>query len=111
MAKHALSVMALALVVGCASRPAGTDPEAKAIVEKAIAAQGGEAKLSQFTAGRWKGRGSMTLNGQTLPLTAETVYQLPDKYKTVMHFEVQGKKVGGVQVLEGDAGWMSAEGR
>src|SRR5436309_2352467 len=112
MGKHVLPGIVLALVVGCAGRSGVTDADdAKAVIEKAIKAQGGEDKLAQFRAGRWKGQGTLTLKGQNLPLTLETVYQLPDKYKTAMHFEVQGKKIGVIQVLEGDKGWMSGQGK
>src|SRR6266478_219622 len=98
MGKYVLPGMVLALVVGCAGRSGVPDgDDAKAVIEKAIKAQGGEDKLTQFKAGRWKGQGTLTLKGQELPLTLETVYQLPDKYKTNMHFEVQGKKIAVLQ--------------
>src|SRR6266849_2569989 len=108
MRRNVLSGMVLALVVGCAGRSGVPDgDEAKTVIEKAIKAQGGEDKLTQFKAARWKGQGTLTLKGQEIPVTLETVYQLPDKYKTAMHFEVQGKKIAVLQVLEGDKGWMS----
>src|SRR5437868_218396 len=112
MGKHVLPGIIMAVVVGCAGRSGVADADdAKTVIEKAIKAQGGEDKLAQFKAGRWKGQGTLTLKGQNLPLTLETVYQLPDKYKTVMHLEVQGKKIKVIQVLEGGKGWMSGEGK
>jgi|SRR5215471_14751297 len=112
MRRYVLPGMLLALVAGCSGRSGEADADdAKDVIKKAIKAQGGEDKITRFRAGRWKGRGTLTPKGQDLPLTLETVYQLPDKYKTVMHFEVQGKKIGVVQVLDGDKGWMSGQGK
>jgi hypothetical protein len=112
MGRNVLPGMVLALVVGFAARSgvAGAD-DARAVIKKAIKAQGGEEKLAQVKAGRWKGQGTLTLKGQEFPLTLETVYQLPDKYKTAMHFAVQGKKIRVIQVLVGDKAWMSGEGK
>src|SRR2546421_176420 len=93
MGKHVLPGIVLAVVVGCSGRSGVADADdPKTVIEKAIKAQGGEDKLAQFKAGRWKGQGTLTLKGQNLPLTLETVYQLPDKYKTVMHIEVHFDK-------------------
>jgi hypothetical protein len=112
MGKHVLSATVLAFLVGCGGRPGVPDAgDPRAVIEKAIQAQGGEDKLSQFKAGRWTGRGTLTLRGQTLPLTLETVYQLPDKYKTVMRFEAQGTTVVATQAMEGGKGWMAAQGK
>src|SRR5262245_60749549 len=112
MRKPMLAGIVLALVAGCSGRSdvADTD-DPQTVIEKAIKAQGGADRLAQFRAGRWKGQGTLTLRGQDLPLTLETVYQLPDKYKTEMRFSVQGKEVVVIQVLEGDKGWMSGEGK
>jgi len=112
MGRYRLLGIGLALVIGCTGQSDVSDTEgAKDIIKKAIKAQGGEDKLTQFRAGRWKGHGTLILKGQRLPLTLESVYQLPDKYKTTMQFEVQGNKIGVIQVLEGDKGWMSGQGR
>jgi hypothetical protein len=112
MVRKVLPGVVLALVVGCAGGSGVADGEnAKAVIDKAIKAQGGAEKLSQFKAGRFKARGTLTMRGQELPLTLETVYQLPDKYKTVMQFDVQGNKIVVTQVLDGDKGWMSGPGK
>lgn len=112
MRKHVLPGIVLALVVGCAGRSGVANADdAKAVIEKAIKALGGEDKLAQFKAGRWKGQGLLTLKGQNFPLTLETVYHLPNKYKSAMHLEVQGKKIEVIQVLEGDKGWIRGEGK
>ena len=111
MGKFLLAGLAISVAVGCSGRSNVTDPEARAIIEKAIQAQGGEEKLAQFKAGQWKGRGVLSMNGQNLPMTVETVFQIPDKYKSAMRFIVQGKEVAGVQVVDGDKAWMTGQGQ
>ena len=112
MRRNVLSAVVVALVVGCSGGSGVADREdPRPIIEKAIKAQGGMDKLAQFKAGHWKGQGTLFLKGQTIPITLETLYQLPDKYKTTMQFEVQGKKVKVIQVLDGDKGWMSGPGK
>jgi hypothetical protein len=112
MARNVFPAVVLALAVGCAGRSGVADTDdAKAIIEKAIKAQGGEDKLAPFKAGLWKGKGTFTIKGQTFPVTLETVYELPDNYKTNMQMEVPGGKVGGIQVLAGEQAWMSADGK
>src|SRR5262249_12969821 len=112
MGRHVLSATVLALLIGCVGRPGVPDADdPRAVIEKAVRAQGGEEKLSRFKAGRWAGRGTLTVRGQTLPLTLETVYQLPDKYKTVMRFEVQGTTAVATQAMAGGKGWMVTQGK
>src|SRR5688572_20657703 len=107
MGRNVLPAMVLAVAVGCSGRSGVTDKDdARAIIEKAIKAQGGEEKLAPFKAGRWKGKGTMTMQGRTIPVTMELVYELPDKYKSNMQFEVQGRKIEVLQVMEGEKGWM-----
>jgi hypothetical protein len=102
----------LALLVGCGGRSGVADSDdPEAIIAKAIAAQGGEDKIASCSGGSWHAKGTMTVNGQTLPVTLATLYERPDRYKTDMEFEVQGKKVRVLQGLDGDKGWMSSEGR
>src|SRR2546430_1005138 len=106
MRRNLFPVMMLALAAGCSGRSDNTDEavDPKPIIEKAIKAQGGEEKLSQFKAERSKGQGTMTMNGQKISVTLETIYQMPDKYKTVMLLQAQGRKIGVTQVLNGDQG-------
>src|SRR5438045_256076 len=91
MGRYVLPTFVLALAAGCGGRPseAGGD-DARAVIEKAIQAQGGEGKLSQLRAGRWQARGTVTTKGQTVPMTLATIFQMPDKFKMVQQLNVQG---------------------
>ena len=90
--------------------PAVAQADPRAIVARAIAAHGGEAKLGQLNAEQAKTRGTVHLDGKTIPFTAETFVQLPSQFKNVMTYELQGKKGSLTQVLDGDKGWLSFDG-
>jgi hypothetical protein len=111
MGRYVLTGVVVALAAGCGGRPeesAGDD--ARTVIEKAVKAQGGEEKLARLRAGRWKGRGAVTVNGQAVPMTVETVFQMPDRFKMVQQIEVQGRMIGVTQVVAGGTGWMSTQG-
>jgi hypothetical protein len=112
MRKHFLSAIALALLAGCGGRPGAADGEdPRAVIERAIKAVGGEDRLARVTAGRSKARGTVTVEGQTIPMTLETVFQVPDKFRQVQQLEVRGATVGVTQVVAGGKGWVSVQGK
>jgi hypothetical protein len=86
---------------------------ARAIVEKGIEAQGGEAKIAKLRTMRIKVEGTTTLiPGQPqLPFALEDTWQMPDRYKTVSSFQLMGKKFTETQVIDGDKGWIQADGQ
>ena len=87
--------------------------EARAIVEKAIRAQGGEAKVAKLRTMRIKAEGTTDLvPGQpNLPFTIEDTWQMPDRYKTAISFQLMGKKFTQTQVIDGDKGWIRTNGQ
>lgn len=93
--------------------PAAADDKAKVVIEKAIQAQGGEARLAKLRTMRLKAEGTMDLiPGQPgTPFVIEDVWQMPDKYRTSATMTVKGKKVTQTQVLDGDKGWAEVGGK
>jgi hypothetical protein len=83
----------------------------KAIVEKAIRAHGGEAKLAKLNATQAKSKGTMEMMGQTLPFTSTATGQLPDKMREEVTLERMGRKLTILQILNGDKGWASLQGQ
>jgi hypothetical protein len=85
----------------------------QAIVERAIQAQGGEAKLAKLQVMRIKVEGITDLiPGKTdLPLTIEDTWQMPARYKTTSTFELMGNKVTQTQTIDGDKGWVQINGQ
>src|SRR5207244_9587865 len=87
--------------------------EGRAIVEKAIEAQGGAAKVAKRRTMRIKVEGTTDLvPGQpNLPFTIEDTWQMPNRYKTESRFQVMGKKLTQTQVIDGDKGWIQIDGQ
>ena len=87
--------------------------QARAIVEKAVQAQGGEAKVAKLRMMRIKVEGTAALvPGQPdLPFTLEDTWQMPDRYKTSFTFQIAGKKLAQTQVIVSDKGWIQMNGQ
>jgi len=111
MRKHILSLIALTLLAGGGGRTQPTeDDDPRVAIERAIKAQGGEDRLARITAGRWKGRGGVLVHGEVVPMTMESVFQMPDKLRMVQRITVQGSTVLVTQVVAGSRGWVSIDG-
>src|SRR2546421_358888 len=91
----------LVLVVGAAR--AEDSAEARAIIDKGIKASGGQEKLAKYKAETFKEKGNYYGMGNALPYTGVYQVQMPDQMK----MEIQGVFV---MVLDGDKGWMNANG-
>ncbi|CAN5371376.1 hypothetical protein BH10PLA2_BH10PLA2_27380 [soil metagenome] len=81
---------------------ARADETAKELLERAFKAHGGYEKLSKLKATTVKGKGTIFLPVAEVSFTSEGAAQLPDKFKSVLSFEVAGNKVTQVQMLVGD---------
>ena len=83
------------------------------VVEKAIQAQGGQAKVAKLRMMRIKVEGTIDLvPGQPkLAITVEDTWQMPDRYKSSSSFQLMGKNVIQTQVIDGDKGWFQINGQ
>jgi hypothetical protein len=91
MRLFALQLVTAGLFVGLANaQEAQTD--ARAVVEKAIKAHGGEEYLKKNKAGTIKTKGHLEILGG-FDFTQEMNYQMPDKFRDDMEFEVMGMKI------------------
>jgi uncharacterized protein YcfL len=111
MRKYVLPVIASTLLAGCGGRtqPA-EDDDPRVAIERSIKAQGGEDRLARITAVRSKGRGAVVVDGEAVPMTLETVFQMPDKLRMVQQIKMQGRAAVVTQVLAGKRGWVSIDG-
>jgi hypothetical protein len=96
-----------------AASAAFAQDRARAILEKAIQAQGGEAKVAKLRTMRIKVEGTTDLvPGQpNLPFPLEDTWQMPGRYKTSSTFQLQGKKFTQTQAIDGDKGWIQTDGQ
>jgi RNA polymerase sigma factor (sigma-70 family) len=98
-------IASAALLPGPGGSAKGEDNDAKAVLDKAIKAIGGEAMLHKATAMAWKARGKSLNNGKEYPFTNETTVQGLDQIRMEYEDEIDGNRVRGGTVLDGDKGW------
>lgn len=91
--------VALVLAGGVA---ADAQSDARAIIDKAIQAQGGEAKLAKFKAQTWKEKGTYYGQGNGLPYTGSYALQWPNQFR----MEIEGVFT---IVVNGDKGWVKQQ--
>src|SRR5712691_2595552 len=98
-----LSLM-VGLVLAGASR--GDDQaEAKALVDKALKAMGGEEKLAKCKAFTTKGKGTIYQPGE-VAISEESFWQPPGQYRADMDITADNLKIKLVYVFNGDKGWI-----
>jgi hypothetical protein len=106
-----MRVLVAGLVLAVGGRVLADD-EARAVIDKAVQAHGGTAALSKIKNEQVVTRGTLYAAGQSVPFTAETTAQLPDRFKNVMHLSAPGgKEQTVVQVIDGDKAWMTVDGK
>jgi hypothetical protein len=97
-------VIALTLVSAPLPRTWADEPDAKAVIDRAIRAKGGEEKL-KAAAFRWKSKGTLTINGSDNRITTATTIQGLDRCRREFEGDFNGQTFRAVTVLDGDAGW------
>jgi len=103
-------LVSLVLILGLAG-DALAQEEARAVIERAVKAHGGEEKLAKTRAVQEKAKGTLYVNDMKIEFTAESTIRLPGQFKNVIQSEIQGTKVTLIQVLNGDKGWLSINGK
>ncbi|MGH7224772.1 MAG: hypothetical protein ACRELF_16235, partial [Gemmataceae bacterium] len=83
--------------------------DARAIIEKAIQAHGGEAKLARLKAVVSKAKGTVKL-GSEVAFTRETVWQWPDHLKSVVKL-ASDPPTTLVETIAGDERWSRRDGK
>jgi hypothetical protein len=94
---------ALLSVPGMQAR--GDDKEVAAVLDKAIAALGGEEKLAKAGTATWKGKGTISFGDNDNPIKTTTTVQGIDKHRAEFEGTFNGDEVKGVTVIAGDKGW------
>ena len=78
---------------------------AKQLVDEALAAKGGKAKLAAITGFKMVAVGSTTIQGQTVPVEIERVFLLPDKMRIDANL---AQRVKVIVAVDGRKGWQLA---
>ncbi|HMF13798.1 MAG TPA: hypothetical protein VKE94_15875 [Gemmataceae bacterium] len=103
-------VAGLALIVASPVR-SEEGGDAKAVIDKAIKALGGEEKLTKALKGSsWKNKGTLSIQGSDNPISTESTLAGLDKYRSKFKGEFGGMEIEGVTVMDGDKGARSFGG-
>lgn len=78
---------------------------AKQIVEEALTAKGGKAKIAALKGFRMEATGTTTIQGQTVPVDIDRIYILPDKMRIDATL---AQRVKVVVAVDGKKGWQVA---
>ena len=81
------------------------EQEAKAVLDKAIKAIGGEEVLGKAKVLTWKAKGTITFGDNDNEFTSQTTAQGLDRSRSEFEGEFNGNTVKGVTVIDGDKGW------
>jgi len=103
--RRALLAFGFVVAVGAPAARADDAADAKAIVEKAVKAHGGQENLDKFPATTTAMKGKVHVMGMEIPFTGEVLTQGPDKLKLDLEIEAGGMKLRIMNVLAGDKGW------
>src|SRR5262249_16216914 len=79
--------------------------DCKPLLEKAVKAMGGEAKLAKLQFGSWKAKITGQENGREIVLTQEGTWKDGDKYKMDVEAQFGGQTKKALLVLNGESGW------
>jgi len=94
----------------CNLAQAGDDKDAKAIIDKAINALGGEKNLAAAKAATLKAKGNISIGGAGNELTVTTTVQGIDQYRQEFEADFMGNMIKGITVINGDKGWRNILG-
>lgn len=102
--RQGLTAFAFVLAVTVPAR-ADDAADARAIVDKAVKAQGGQEKLEKLAGHSLKFKGAFHGMGQAIPMTGEVAMQGVGKQKFDITVQAGGETFRIVNVIDGDKGW------
>src|SRR5579871_494959 len=111
MARFFVAALATAAAFGLggAARVEG-GKDAKAVLDKAIKALGGEEKLAAVKAATWKSKGSISIAGNEGDFTTQATGEGLDRSRQEVEADIGGMKVTILTVLNGDKAWRAFNG-
>src|ERR1700722_1136900 len=101
MKQNRCAVLAATLLAVLACQAHGDDTKASAVLDKAIKALGGEAKIEKIEAFTWKTKGTITLEGNDNEFTLHATAQGLEHLRSEFEGEFGGMKVKGITVVNG----------
>jgi hypothetical protein len=107
MTRFVGAVVATALVLSARSGVVAAGPDAKEVIDKAIVALGGEAKITALEGKtvETKSKGKLNFGGNEGDFTTTTTTIGLNKFRQEFKADFGGNEVKGVTVLDGDKAW------
>jgi hypothetical protein len=99
------AVLVSVFLSGLAGSARADEKEVKAILDKAMKALGGEAKLAKIEAYSIKSKGTITFNGNDNEFTSAATVKGLDQIHSQFEGDFGGNKFMAVMVMNGDKGW------
>jgi hypothetical protein len=93
------------LTCGFGSSARSAEDDSKAVVDKAIQAIGGEAKLGAAKGVTWKTKGTISFGDNQNPYTAQSTISGLDQIRSEFEGEFGGNQFKAVTVIDGKKGW------
>lgn len=85
--------------------------QARAVLDRAITAHGGEQRLSRLRAGTSRAKGTLFLGEREATFTTTTFVQMPYQFKHMMTLELDGRQASLSQVLSGERAQRQVDGQ
>jgi hypothetical protein len=82
-----------------------------AVVQRAIAAHGGQERLSRVRADRVRSQGTLFVGTSSVPFRSETTVQLPSQFKNVIQVTTGNQTKTVVHLLDGDKAAILIDGQ
>ena len=109
MSRSHLAVVTLILTLNAA---AAADEKARAVIDRAIEAHGGETNVEKLSTAQVKVEGKATLPGVGSASTViQDFWQLPSQYKTIQEYEAMDMKFVQTIVMNDNQMWISVNGQ
>jgi outer membrane lipoprotein-sorting protein len=99
------------LLAGTGTTRADEQADMKAVVEKAIKATGGKAKLARLKEFTVKGKGTAEADNKKIPFTIEASVQKSGRFRMELNAEDNGRAINFLLVINGDKGWIKVADR
>lgn len=112
MPRVSLFSMTLCLLLGSAGAgySQDNDQEARAILDKAVKAHGGEERLSKIKTWHNKSKGTLYSPAE-MTFAQEVLFQAPSQMKVITHVELEDKKTVFVTIINGDKASLYVDGQ
>jgi hypothetical protein len=109
MKAQLLTVLTLGLLLAVAGARADDQPDAKVLLDKAIKAINGEAKLAKLGTVSAKGKISGSQGGQDFTLDFDSICQGTMQYRANVEFQGGGNSFKVTIVVSGDKAWLKKD--